>query len=378
MIRPWTRRAVLRLVVAALCLAAAAPARAQQPDQFHGVQQIVAVGDVHGGYEEFVALLRAARVIDGRNRWSAGRAHLVQTGDVLDRGPDSRKVLDLLMRLEMQAASAGGHVHALLGNHEVMNLVGDLRYVSPGEYAAFATRRSAEVRERAYERLADPARRDDPAYREEWMRDRPLGWVEHRLAFGPDGRYGRWLRRRNAVVKIDDYLFLHGGIGPSIATTSVREINDRVRAEIAAPVLPADGLAAGADGPLWYRGLAQSDEDTLHPHVSQVLATHGVKHIVVGHTTTPGAVVPRLGGAVLLIDVGISRHYGARPACLVVRRGQPLALHRGHLLTLPVGREGDLITYLNAAAALDPAPSPLEPLIRAGGRLPLPREASAK
>jgi hypothetical protein len=364
-------------VLLGLLVLSVAPDAEAPPDTFATVSRIVAVGDVHGGYDEFVAVLRGARVIDEDDRWIAGHAHLVQTGDLVDRGAGSRKVMDLVMRLERQAVAAGGRVHALLGNHEVMNVAGDLRYVSAGEYAAFATRRSAKERDRAYEVLADPALKNDPAYREQWMKDHPLGWVEHRRAFGPEGRYGRWIRQRNAVVKIDGYLFVHGGIGPSVATLSVREINEGVRAELGQQPVPGGPLTAGADGPLWYRGLAQGDEDELRPHLEQVLAVHGVKHIVVGHTTTPGAVVPRFGGAVLMIDVGLSEHYGARPACLVVRDGTPFALHRGHMLALPGDGPAGLLAYLRAAALLDPAPSPLDPLIRAGGRLPL-REGSMR
>ena len=181
----------------------AAPEAGPPPDTFTSVGRIVAVGDVHGGYDEFVAILRAARVIDGKHRWSGGRTHLVQTGDLVDRGAGSRQVMDLVMRLEGEARAAGGRVHALLGNHEVMNLTGDLRYTSPAEYAAFATSRSPEVRERAYATLADPSRKDDPAYREQWEREHPLGWVEHRAAFGPRGRYGQWIRQHNAIVRIE-------------------------------------------------------------------------------------------------------------------------------------------------------------------------------
>ena len=100
-------------------------------------ERVVAIGDVHGAYDKFVALLRAAGLINDRQRWVGGRARLVQTGDLLDRGADSRKVVDLLIRLEREAAAAGGRVHALVGNHEFMRLVGDWRYVSPGEYKAF-------------------------------------------------------------------------------------------------------------------------------------------------------------------------------------------------------------------------------------------------
>ena len=91
---------------------------------------MVAVGDIHGAFDNFVAILRAAQVIDNRNRWIGGRTVLVQTGDILDRGPDSRKAIDLLRRLERDAQRAGGRVVSLLGNHELMRLISDWRYVS--------------------------------------------------------------------------------------------------------------------------------------------------------------------------------------------------------------------------------------------------------
>ena len=106
-------------------------------DAWSGVERIVAVGDVHGDYEQFVKLLRGAGLLDKESKWAGGKAHLVQTGDVPDRGARSRDVMDLLMKLEKQAKKAGGYVHALIGNHEAMNMYGDLRYVHVGEFAAF-------------------------------------------------------------------------------------------------------------------------------------------------------------------------------------------------------------------------------------------------
>ena len=367
---------VLTLVVlAALFAVRYAPV---QPDTFTGVGRIVAIGDVHGGYDEFVGILRTAGVIDPHNGWSGGRTHLVQTGGLLDRGAGSRKVMDLVMELEPQALAAGGRVHALLGNHEVMNLTGDLRYTSPAEYTAFATPRSAAVRDRAYAMLADPARTDDAAYRQHWNDEHPLGWFEHRQAFTPAGRYGEWIRRHDTVVKINDYLFLHGGIGPMLDGRSLHRINDDVRAEIGRAEVPKDGLSVGRNGPLWYRGLAEDADDDLRARVGRLLVDYGVSHIVVGHTTTPGAVVPRLGGRILLIDVGLSASYGTHPACLIVENGTAYALHRGRLLRLPLGDAAGTITYLRAAAALDPQPSSLDPLIANGGVLPLPAETAGK
>src|SRR5436190_1612273 len=104
--------------------------------QLTGIDRIVAVGDVHGAYDRYVEILRTAGLLDDRLRWTGGRAHLVQLGDIVDRGPDSLKALDLLDRLEKDASRAGGAVHALLGNHEVMRMLGDLRFATAGEYEA--------------------------------------------------------------------------------------------------------------------------------------------------------------------------------------------------------------------------------------------------
>lgn len=336
--------------------------------------RVVAVGDVHGGYGELVRVLQDVGVIDGRRQWAGGRTQLVQTGDVVDRGPHSRRVLDLLMTLERQATKTGGRVHALLGNHEVMNVAGDLRYVSPEEFAAFRTPDSDALRDAAFEKLADPIRRHDAQYREAWEAQRPLGWVEHRLAFGSDGKYGRWLRQRNAVVLLDDVLFVHGGLSPKYAETTADSLNASIRAELSDATRLVDGVAFDVEGPLWYRGLALEPEEQIAPHVDRLLAHHGVGRIVVGHTVTPGAILPRLGGKVLMIDVGLSEAYGSRQACLVLEQGFAFARHRGTRLPVPSG--AGLLGYLEAAAALDPAPSPLLPLIANAGRFPMPQMAT--
>ncbi len=100
-------------------------------------QRIVAIGDVHGAADAFVSILTTAGLIDANKQWIGGRTILVQTGDVTDRGAGTRAALDLLMSLEKQAAKAGGRVHALLGNHEVMNLTGHMRDASPEIFASF-------------------------------------------------------------------------------------------------------------------------------------------------------------------------------------------------------------------------------------------------
>jgi hypothetical protein len=333
-----------------LLLWGAAPAG---EDAWTGVERVVAVGDVHGDYDQFVAVLRSAGLIDAQARWSGGKTHLVQTGDVLDRGPDSRKAMDLLIRLEEEARQAGGAVHALIGNHEAMNIAGDLRYVSAGEYAAFRDADSEKARDALFqEHQRHAGARLD---RKAWEADHPLGFAELRRAFSPQGTYGKWILGHNAVIRIDDTLFLHAGISPRYADWGIRRINERVRQELAEGA--ARGIVADDEGPLWYRGLARHDARGL----DAVLKNYGVKRIVIGHTFTEGAVTPRFGGKVLLIDVGLARLYDPklRMACLLIEKGKAWALHRGTRLELPSDDGPELLRYLKQAAALDPAPSSL-------------------
>ena len=206
-------------------------------------RRVVAVGDIHGDLEAFDGLLRRAGLIDERGRWSGGRAVLVQTGDVTDRGPRVRGVFDRLMSLEGQARRAGGRVEALLGNHETMNLTGEFRDVSPDTYAEFADDRSERRRASAYEatvrlmtrqaaRLKDGPPPTLPD-RDRWMATHPPGLIEYLDALSPTGRYGRWLRQRSAALQIDGTVFVHGGLDPDFVGVDVKAINDRIRSELA-------------------------------------------------------------------------------------------------------------------------------------------------
>lgn len=319
---------MLQLTLLLLAAMAAAPAE----DSFSGVERVVAIGDVHGDYEAFTTILRSAALIDKKGKWIGGKTHLVQTGDILDRGPESRKALDLLMSLEKQAAKAGGHVHALLGNHEAMNIYGDLRYTLPEEFLAFRTPDSEQLRAQFWEQtVASLPAKPTAAFRKQWEDEHPRGWVEQRLAFSPQGVYGKWLRTHNTVVRIDDTLFLHGGISPALAGKTVTEINEDIRGRLNDLSSLKDGdILTGDDSPLWYRGLAQASEDQLGDHVDQLLAAHGVKHIAIGHTPTPGAIQQRFGGKVILIDVSMSVEFGRKgSACLVIENGQIETIDRG-------------------------------------------------
>jgi hypothetical protein len=317
-------RTMLAAVLAAVLavgwsgMAAQPAAQAASVCSLETPERIVAIGDIHGGYAAFVGVLRAAGLVDGRERWSGGGAVLVQTGDVVDRGADSKRALDLLRRLERDAARAGGRVHALLGNHEIMRMVGDWRYVSAGEYAAFRNADSMDLRERLYAvasvNAADRAQKegkklDEAAFREQFLKDIPLGAVEMQQAFGPTGDYGRWLRTHDTVVKINGVVFVHGGISPAVAMMGCEAINATVRKDLAVerPAPEAIGmmLASSEMGPVWYRGLAEEPEETFAPGVTAILDQLGARAIVIGHTVALGRIRTRFGGTVVQIDTGL-------------------------------------------------------------------------
>ncbi len=329
--------------------------------EWKGVERVVAVGDIHGDYAGFLSVLRASGLIDAKERWIGGKTHLVQTGDVVDRGDDSRKALDLLMSLEKQAKSAGGRVHALIGNHEAMNLYGDLRYTTAGEFAAFKTGQSGEIRAAFWEREAKglPSPPTD-ALRQKWEAEHPLGWFEHRLEFGPKGKYGKWIRSHLAVVKINDSIYMHGGISPRFAALSLDQINESVAKELNDFALLNDKSAVTADdGPLWYRGLSQDSAAAETSHVERVLAAYGVNRIVVAHTPTAGAILPRYAGKVIVIDVGLSTYYGGHPVCLVQEGKTTYAVHRGARVPFPEDAAADLARYLKKTVELEPMGSAL-------------------
>src|SRR5215475_1505742 len=182
-------RRAARLVpgVVALVLGVAASVAAAAP-------RIVAVGDVHGDLPAFKAILAQAGLVDDAGAWTGGDAVFVQVGDLIDRGPAMRAALDYAMALEKDAASHGGRALFLLGNHEIMDVTGDLRYVAKENWAEFAGPDSEKTREDAWNavaalrtRRAKQLGKTDPAIgadaRQQWLAAHPPGYVEQREAF---------------------------------------------------------------------------------------------------------------------------------------------------------------------------------------------------
>ncbi|RKP10734.1 Metallo-dependent phosphatase-like protein [Thamnocephalis sphaerospora] len=256
-------------------------------------RRIVAVGDLHGDYESTLSVLRLARVVDGEGKWAGGSNTIfVQTGDILDRGPDSIQLLELFPRLVREANAVGGRVIQIMGNHEVMNLIGDWRYVSE----------------------------DEKGFSNAAMR---------RAAFSTLGRYGNRLSRLPVVHQIGDTVFAHGGITPEWSNVNLHKINKHatdklhefIAAEEADKPIPLPTVF-GPDGPTWYRGYAQGPEPRVCALLKSALAIMGAKRMVVGHTMQrDGGILSRCKGQFFVIDVGISRALQNYQAALEILPG---------------------------------------------------------
>jgi len=334
-------------------------------------ERVIVVGDVHGDFKQFRVLLEQAGVINKRKKWRAGKAILVQLGDVTDRGPDSLKVIRLLQDLSSQAQAVGGRVEVLLGNHEMMNMIGDLRYVHAGEFAALRDGNSRSRRNSYYEKVkaaelaavpeGEAAPEFNKAHRKQFDVQHPLGFVEHRLLWQAAGELGQWALARPTVLKIADTLYVHAGLSPDYLSESISSINTRVRTALVNST-PKEGetlIIDDANGPLWYRGwtrMATSPEN--HQRLDAVLNAFDVKRMVVAHTPLVPTVLPRFDGKILMVDVGMAKHYGHGTGLLELINSKPFVRHGKELIAIPEV-DADVIEYLDKVALETGSPTKL-------------------
>jgi len=361
------RYLILALVLGLILAWGSAQADAEQIDDYHwqGVDRVVAIGDLHGDFDHYLATLEAAGLADRKGKWIGGKTHLVQTGDVPDRGPDTRKILEHLDKLAKQAERKGGRVHSLIGNHEAMNVYGDLRYVSSGEYAAFETRNSEKLRDRYYELYMQALEKQEPGqfaalpenYRQTWDEEHPLGWVEHRqawdFAWNAAPEYGEWVLANKVAVQINGSVFLHGGISGFYCQNSLESLTEMVHAALRNFDPQNPGIIDDPYGPLWYRGLSGVPPLAAPESVDAILAQHGAKRIVVGHTPTNGVIWPEYDGKVVMIDTGISEAYGGHVGWLEITPEGAFAGYPGGRLPLPSGK-GAEVAYLERVIEFSP------------------------
>ena len=257
---------------------------------YEGVDSVYVIGDTHGEFDRVVGLLRNAGLIDAELRWTGGTRHLVMLGDLFDRGADVTRLLWFLYGLEREAEMTKGRVHVVLGNHEIMVMIGDLRYVAGKEHV-IAQRYGVD-----YSGLFDP----------------------HRSVLG------RWLTSKPAVIRIDDLLFAHGGMGPRYAGYGLEELQDTLRLymeeELFSKWYDDEALGEWAEGAtldsaavdrrweffnnpesvFWYRDLVQ--RDTLGAYLGKVLKRFKSSIHIVGHTPLDH-IEERYDGRLIAVDM---------------------------------------------------------------------------
>lgn len=283
------------------------------PARFPAPARLVALGDVHGDLSATRAALQLAGAIDAQDRWVGGSLVVVQTGDQLDRGDDEQAILDLFERLRVQATAAGGAFHALLGNHELMNVAGDLRYVTPGGFHDFEDVTGLPL--------------DDPA-----LATLPPSARARAAAFVPGGPYARVLAQRNTVVIVGDSVFVHGGVLPRHVPGGQADL-ERLNADVRTWLWGAGGGQAieasvmSPEGVVWTRLYAGDDADACG-QLGQALERLGAARMVVGHTVQKEGITSGCDGRVWRIDVGMAAHYGGPVQVLEIEGDRVQVLSR--------------------------------------------------
>lgn len=272
-------------------------------ERFPAPARLVAIGDVHGDLAATKRALRLAGAIDASDKWSGGELVIVQTGDQLDRGDDEQEILELFARLQHEAAEAGGAIHLLNGNHELMNAQGDLRYVTPGGLADFEDAPGV-----------DP----DAAALAPLMKQVPEPAQARVAAFWPGQPWARELAKRNVIVVVGDSVFVHGGVTPEWAG-QIRTINAETRAWLSGERREPPAAVTDPDGPVWSRHYSQDPDASDCALLDQALETIGAKRMVVGHTVHSEGIVSACEGKVWMIDVGMAAHYGGPTQVLEIR-----------------------------------------------------------
>jgi hypothetical protein len=262
------------------------------------IDSVYVLGDVHGNFHEVIKILQAVKLIDGELNWIGGKKHLVFDGDVMDRGPDPIRILWMIHDLEQQAKAVGGNVHLILGNHEIMVMSGDTRYIS--------------------------------------RKDTQLAAI-HQVRFqeflNPTSTYlGQWLATRPSILKIDALLFTHGGMITDYAGFDLSAYNDSVYRFINT----SEFVFAGQDSidvakydpsrwrdlrsffydpnnVFWFRGYVQYD--TLEPYLDYIHEQFNTKTLIVGHTVVP-AIESMYNGKLIATNLDV----GGSEILLMVRK----------------------------------------------------------
>lgn len=288
-----------------------APVDPTAASRFPGAGRIVAIGDLHGDLSSTRDALRLAGAVDESDRWIGGSLILVQTGDELDRGDDERAIVDLFERLKDEAARAGGAVYALNGNHEIMNVAGDFRYVTRGGYRDFANVSGLSALDPKLSGIPEDAR-------------------PRAAALFPGGPYAKILAKRNTIIIVGDTVFAHGGVLPEHVSYGIDRLNREVSAWMNGDSRSPPPIVMAEDAPVWTRLYGEGDlGKNACATLDQALSALRVKRMVIGHTVQKGGVTSACEGKVWRIDVGLAAYYGGPTEVLEIVGAEARAVKQG-------------------------------------------------
>ncbi len=282
--------------------------------RYPAAERIVAIGDLHGDLAATRAALRLAGAIDEQGHWVGGRLVVVQIGDQIDRGDDDRLILDYLDELAEEAWRAGGALHILNGNHEVMNARLDLRYLSDGGAAAFS------------DFVPDPA--------DSLVNALPPERQGRGAAFRPGAPYARMLAERNLCVVIGENVFVHAGILPEHLDYGLERMNAEVRAWLSGEGAAVDYIHKG-DSIVWTRHYSDDPDSTSCADLGRVLEELGAARMIMGHTVQRRGITSYCDGRAWCIDVGLAAYYGSNAPQVLEIRGDQVRILRSDESAVP-------------------------------------------
>ncbi len=268
-----------------------------QKGVYPSADRLIVIGDIHGDYNAFINVLKKAKVINNNLEYIGGKTHIVQVGDIVDRKPresdaddeDSEaKILALIMELQVKSYLNGGGYHAIIGNHELMNVMGQFEYVSPKGLAHYG------------------------------------GASGRRVYFQPGGTIAQYFACSwNPIVKIGGWLFCHGGVSKRNAMKyPIEDVNRVMRDYLYGNVSEHRNkryfseMFLDSQSYLWNRDFStdhhQSTYQRLNDDLNSILKTYQVKRICNGHTPHLKGIVHRFGGRVFNVDTGMSNAFGKK------------------------------------------------------------------
>lgn len=256
---------------------------------FVAPKRLVAIGDVHGDLAATKRALKLAGAIDDAGEWVGGDLFVVQTGDQLDRGDDDRAILDLFEDLTTKAKAKGGTFLPLNGNHELMNVQLDFRYVTEGSNPPF----------NEFAASAPPG-----------LPNVPESQKGRAAAFFPGGPYAKKLAERPIVAIVGDSVFVHGGVLPKHVDYGLEKMDAEVRAWLRGESKAPPPIVVAEDGVVWARHYSASPGREECATLARVLESLGKKRMVMGHTPQKPGISAACDDKAWRIDTGMSRHYG--------------------------------------------------------------------